>query len=82
MCLKIHSEDEQVKNGIKMSLIKCVSLNQAQYSTSKQKADEVKAEMVDYAREKWPMFFSRFFKVIKLSGKHILFVYGCQCFVF
>uniref|UniRef100_G3NI32 Myosin VIIBa n=1 Tax=Gasterosteus aculeatus aculeatus TaxID=481459 RepID=G3NI32_GASAC len=26
------------------------------------------AEMVDYARETWPMFFSRFFEVVKLSG--------------
>ncbi|XP_029988616.1 unconventional myosin-VIIa [Sphaeramia orbicularis] len=41
---------------------------QGQYLTSRQKADEVKAEMVDYAREKWPMFFSRFFEVTKLSG--------------
>uniref|UniRef100_A0AAQ5YI30 Uncharacterized protein n=1 Tax=Amphiprion ocellaris TaxID=80972 RepID=A0AAQ5YI30_AMPOC len=32
------------------------------------KADSVKAEMVDYAREKWPIFFSRFFEVTKLSG--------------
>uniref|UniRef100_A0A3Q1FDI1 Unconventional myosin-VIIb-like n=1 Tax=Acanthochromis polyacanthus TaxID=80966 RepID=A0A3Q1FDI1_9TELE len=31
-------------------------------------ADSVKAEMVDYAREKWPIFFSRFFEVTKLSG--------------
>ncbi|XP_041647355.1 unconventional myosin-VIIa [Cheilinus undulatus] len=35
---------------------------------SKQKVDSVKAEMVDYAREKWPMFFSRFFEVFKVSG--------------
>lgn len=35
---------------------------------SKQKVDSVKAEMVDYAREKWPMFFSRFFEVVKVSG--------------
>uniref|UniRef100_A0A3Q1IFF7 Uncharacterized protein n=1 Tax=Anabas testudineus TaxID=64144 RepID=A0A3Q1IFF7_ANATE len=28
----------------------------------------VKAEMVDYTKEKWPMFFSRFFEVAKLSG--------------
>ncbi|XP_030290252.1 unconventional myosin-VIIa [Sparus aurata] len=38
------------------------------YLSSGQKADTVKAEMVDYAREKWPMFFSRFFEVVKLSG--------------
>lgn len=28
----------------------------------------MKAEVVDYAREKWPMFFSRFFKVSAVSG--------------
>ncbi|XP_074524694.1 unconventional myosin-VIIb [Halichoeres trimaculatus] len=38
------------------------------FLSSRQKIDSVKAEMVDYAREKWPMFFSRFFEVVKLSG--------------
>ncbi|XP_053177675.1 unconventional myosin-VIIa [Scomber japonicus] len=38
------------------------------FVSSKQKADSVKAEIVDYARETWPMFFSRFFEVVKLSG--------------
>ncbi|KAA8589751.1 hypothetical protein FQN60_013116 [Etheostoma spectabile] len=41
---------------------------QGPFLSSRQKADSVKAEMVDYAREKWPMFFSRFFEVVKLSG--------------
>eukprot|EP00064_Thunnus_orientalis_P003654 superscaffoldBa00000309_g3665 len=41
---------------------------QGPYLSSRQKTDSVKAEMVDYAREKWPMFFSRFFEVVKLSG--------------
>uniref|UniRef100_A0A3P8ZN71 Uncharacterized protein n=1 Tax=Esox lucius TaxID=8010 RepID=A0A3P8ZN71_ESOLU len=31
-------------------------------------AVSVKAEVVDYARKKWPMFFSRFFEVTKFSG--------------
>lgn len=51
---------------------------QGPYLSSKQKADSVKAEMVDYAREKWPMFFSRFFEVVKLSGKRLL-AEGLQC---
>ncbi|KAM8875074.1 unconventional myosin-VIIb isoform 1-T1 [Spinachia spinachia] len=42
--------------------------SQASYLSSRQKAESVKAEMVDYARETWPMFFSRFFEVVKLSG--------------
>ncbi|XP_026199603.1 unconventional myosin-VIIb [Anabas testudineus] len=41
---------------------------QAQFLSSRQHADSVKAEMVDYTKEKWPMFFSRFFEVAKLSG--------------
>uniref|UniRef100_A0A3B1IXS3 Si:ch73-194h10.2 n=1 Tax=Astyanax mexicanus TaxID=7994 RepID=A0A3B1IXS3_ASTMX len=38
------------------------------YINSKNRAAEVKAEVVDYARQKWPMFFSRFFEVIRTSG--------------
>uniref|UniRef100_A0A3Q1FFD4 Unconventional myosin-VIIb-like n=1 Tax=Acanthochromis polyacanthus TaxID=80966 RepID=A0A3Q1FFD4_9TELE len=46
-----------------------ISTAHAQVSpVSDEKADSVKAEMVDYAREKWPIFFSRFFEVTKLSG--------------
>ncbi|XP_070816887.1 unconventional myosin-VIIa [Chaetodon trifascialis] len=41
---------------------------QGPYLSSKPTAESVKAEMVDYAREKWPMFFSRFFEVVKVSG--------------
>uniref|UniRef100_A0A671UN64 Myosin VIIB n=1 Tax=Sparus aurata TaxID=8175 RepID=A0A671UN64_SPAAU len=49
--------------------VQMVSTAHAEVSHSTdQKADTVKAEMVDYAREKWPMFFSRFFEVVKLSG--------------
>ncbi|XP_068599325.1 unconventional myosin-VIIb [Brachionichthys hirsutus] len=38
------------------------------YLSSSQRADSLKAEMVDHARRTWPMFFSRFFEVVKLSG--------------
>ncbi|XP_072246199.1 unconventional myosin-VIIb [Leuresthes tenuis] len=41
---------------------------QGPFLSSRQKVDSVKAELVDYAREKWPMFFSRFFEVAKQSG--------------
>uniref|UniRef100_A0A3Q3VZU9 Uncharacterized protein n=1 Tax=Mola mola TaxID=94237 RepID=A0A3Q3VZU9_MOLML len=40
---------------------------QGSYLSSRQSEDAVKAEMVDYAREKWPMLFSRFYEVTKLS---------------
>lgn len=43
--------------------------HQGSYLSSRQSEDAVKAEMVDYAREKWPMLFSRFYEVTKLSGR-------------
>ncbi|KAI5628300.1 unconventional myosin-VIIb-like isoform X1 [Silurus asotus] len=41
---------------------------QGPYINSSTKADHVKAEVVDYARQKWPMLFSRFFEVSRISG--------------
>ncbi|KAL6458208.1 hypothetical protein MHYP_G00334380 [Metynnis hypsauchen] len=41
---------------------------QGPYINSRAKAAEVKAEVVDYARQKWPLFFSRFFEVVRHSG--------------
>ncbi|XP_048055664.1 unconventional myosin-VIIa [Megalobrama amblycephala] len=41
---------------------------QGPFIKSRTKSDKVKAEVVDYARQKWPMFFSKFFEVAKLSG--------------
>ncbi|XP_056133744.1 unconventional myosin-VIIa [Lampris incognitus] len=50
--------------------LQMVSADHAQgsYVSSRQAAVDVKAEVVDYARQKWPMFFSRFFQVAKISG--------------
>uniref|UniRef100_A0A3B3ULE9 Unconventional myosin-VIIa-like n=1 Tax=Poecilia latipinna TaxID=48699 RepID=A0A3B3ULE9_9TELE len=69
---------ETVKDCIKTSLLEAKSEPklvqmihtahaQSTFLSSGQKADLVKAEVVDYAREKWPMFFSRFFEVTKQS---------------
>ncbi|XP_056315904.1 unconventional myosin-VIIa isoform X1 [Danio aesculapii] len=41
---------------------------QGPFINSRTKSDKVKAEVVDFARQKWPMFFSKFFEVAKLSG--------------
>uniref|UniRef100_A0A671SVM8 Unconventional myosin-VIIa-like n=1 Tax=Sinocyclocheilus anshuiensis TaxID=1608454 RepID=A0A671SVM8_9TELE len=37
-------------------------------NTAHAQSDKVKAEVVDYARQKWSMLFSKFFEVAKLSG--------------
>ncbi|XP_015236451.1 PREDICTED: unconventional myosin-VIIa-like [Cyprinodon variegatus] len=70
---------ETVRDCIKNSLIEAKSEAklvqmihtahaQSSFLNNKQKPELVKAEMVDYARDKWPMFFSRFYEVTKLSG--------------
>ncbi|KAM9761609.1 unconventional myosin-VIIb [Menidia menidia] len=48
--------------------VQMVSTAHAQFQSSGHKADSMKAELVNHARERWPMFFSRFFEVTKLSG--------------
>uniref|UniRef100_A0A7N8Y3F7 Unconventional myosin-VIIa-like n=1 Tax=Mastacembelus armatus TaxID=205130 RepID=A0A7N8Y3F7_9TELE len=47
--------------------VQMVSTAHAEVSL-RQNAESVKTQMVDYTKEKWPMFFSRFFEVVKLSG--------------
>uniref|UniRef100_A0A672G4R0 Si:ch73-194h10.2 n=1 Tax=Salarias fasciatus TaxID=181472 RepID=A0A672G4R0_SALFA len=70
---------EAVQDCIKNSLLESkseakwlqmVSTAHAQgpYLASRKTADLVKADMVDFAREAWPMLFSRFFQVTKVSG--------------
>lgn len=51
---------------------------QGPYINSKSTADEVKAEVVEYARQTWPMFFSRFFEVSKVSGKTVKLICYCK----
>ncbi|XP_070689056.1 unconventional myosin-VIIb [Pempheris klunzingeri] len=64
----INSSLLEAKSEAKWVQMVSTAHEQGPYMSSKQKADSVKAEMVDYARGKWPMFFSRFFEVVKLSG--------------
>lgn len=42
---------------------------QGSYIKSKKNVDLVKAEVIDYARQKWSKFFSKFFNVTKIAGK-------------
>ncbi|XP_063748289.1 unconventional myosin-VIIa [Eleginops maclovinus] len=64
----INNSQLEAKSEAKWVQMVSTAHAQGPYVSSRQKADSVKAEMVDYAREKWPMFFSRFFEVLKLSG--------------
>ncbi|XP_028300925.1 unconventional myosin-VIIa [Gouania willdenowi] len=48
--------------------VQLVSTAHTQALSSRQETDSVKADMVDYARKTWPMFFSRFFEVVKVTG--------------
>lgn len=57
--------------SLKFSINFFLEPHKGPYLSSRQKAESVKAEMVDCAREKWPMFFSRFFEVVKLSGMRL-----------
>ena len=45
----------------------CGSGPQGLYKDGDQKT--MKTEVVEYARKNWPMFFSRFFEVVKVSGR-------------
>nr|XP_020465549.1 unconventional myosin-VIIa-like [Monopterus albus] len=58
----------EAKSEFKWAQMVSTAHAQGPYLSSKQKADSVKAEIVNYTREKWPIFFSRFFEVVKLSG--------------
>ncbi|KAL4630719.1 unconventional myosin-VIIa-like [Arapaima gigas] len=77
------SEEEEAKNVVQQcisnSLLQAKSEEkwsemitnahlQGPYVGSKKKTAAVMAEVVDYARQKWPVFFSRFFEVVRTSG--------------
>uniref|UniRef100_A0A3P9LF06 Si:ch73-194h10.2 n=1 Tax=Oryzias latipes TaxID=8090 RepID=A0A3P9LF06_ORYLA len=47
--------------------VQMVSTAHSQFVSSRKTEDAVKAEIVDFAREEWPIFFSRFFEVTKVS---------------
>lgn len=42
--------------------------SQALNATGRQSPDTIKGELVDNARQKWPLYFSKFFEVTMLSG--------------
>uniref|UniRef100_A0A8C7NX38 Myosin VIIBb n=1 Tax=Oncorhynchus mykiss TaxID=8022 RepID=A0A8C7NX38_ONCMY len=41
---------------------------QGPYINSRKSTDSVKGDVVDYARQKWPIYFSKFYEVTQMSG--------------
>ena len=48
---------------------------QGPYANSNQRKERVKAELVDNARDKWPLFFSKFYEVTMTSGLSTCFFF-------
>lgn len=46
----------------------CISMLQAPYTQDRLSPQNVKEQLVDFARFQWPLLFSRFFEVTKFSG--------------
>ncbi|KAI7807246.1 putative unconventional myosin-VIIb-like, partial [Triplophysa rosa] len=64
----INSKLLEAKSEAKWVQMVSTSHVQGPFINSRTKSAHVKAEVVDYARQKWSMFFSKFFEVAKLSG--------------
>uniref|UniRef100_A0A8C8LR36 Myosin VIIBb n=1 Tax=Oncorhynchus tshawytscha TaxID=74940 RepID=A0A8C8LR36_ONCTS len=45
---------------------------QGPYINSRRSTDSVKGDVVDYARQKWPMYFSKFYEVTQMSGNNFI----------
>ncbi|XP_022527923.2 unconventional myosin-VIIb [Astyanax mexicanus] len=58
---------ESKSEGKLVQLVKSAHA-QGAYVNSRDSADAVKADMVAYARLKWPLYFSRFFEASQISG--------------
>ncbi|XP_051562758.1 unconventional myosin-VIIb-like [Myxocyprinus asiaticus] len=64
----INSKLVEAKSEAKWVQIISTAHAQGPLINTRTKSALVKAEVVDYARQKWSMFFSKFFEVAKLSG--------------
>ncbi|KAJ8277066.1 hypothetical protein GJAV_G00071100 [Gymnothorax javanicus] len=58
----------EAKSEEKWAQIVSTAHLQGPYINTKKRTADVKAEVVNYARNTWPLFFSRFFEVAKRSG--------------
>lgn len=55
-----------------MDIIKLLSLGlQGIYTQKRFDSQKVKEEVVDFARHKWPLLFSRFYEAFKFSGERL-----------
>uniref|UniRef100_A0A674CB98 Myosin VIIB n=1 Tax=Salmo trutta TaxID=8032 RepID=A0A674CB98_SALTR len=45
---------------------------QGPYINSRRSTDSVKGDVVDYARQKWPIYFSKFYEVTQMSGNNFI----------
>ncbi|KAA0713123.1 Unconventional myosin-VIIa [Triplophysa tibetana] len=64
----INSKLLEAKSEAKWVQMVSTSHVQGPFINSRTKSAHVKAEVVDFARQKWSMLFSKFFEVAKLSG--------------
>ena len=53
------------------------------YTQKRFDTQKVKEEVVDFARHKWPLLFSRFYEAFKFSGEHLQHLSAViRCLVF
>ncbi|CAJ1071655.1 unconventional myosin-VIIa-like [Xyrichtys novacula] len=59
-----------IENKSKTRWVQLVSeaLSQDTYARGEKKAESVKGELVDHARQSWPVYFSKFYDVTMMSG--------------
>uniref|UniRef100_A0AAV2KT89 Unconventional myosin-VIIa n=1 Tax=Knipowitschia caucasica TaxID=637954 RepID=A0AAV2KT89_KNICA len=58
----------EAKSEAKWTQMVSTEHSQNPFVSQRKNPEEVKAELVDYARDKWPMLFSRFYEMVKTSG--------------
>lgn len=60
---------------------RCIFILQAPYVTTNQEREAVKGELVNAARLKWPLDFSKFYEVTMISGQSMYCIYYKQYFI-
>ncbi|KAI4877996.1 hypothetical protein NFI96_012181, partial [Prochilodus magdalenae] len=64
----VHLSLIERKSEAKLGQLVSSALSQGAYINSRDNAETVKADVVSYACQKWPIYFSKFFQVSKISG--------------